>query len=124
MPDKLGIIEFLMLIMTICNLLIFLKLTYPNIFTMRKVSPDEHGSAQGSYEDELLTEQEKQRVQWNSDFDERIRLMKDELAEQHGATHVTIPAEEMHPDVHNIPHDAVDTRQSRRYDEHYVEVAE
>lgn len=59
---------------------------------------------------DLLTKEEMERFSREESFDERIRKMKDELAHNTAdklPTHSTSVAEELHPDVHNLPHNII-----------------
>jgi seryl-tRNA synthetase len=63
-----------------------------------------------------LTSYEKMRLQREEAFDERIARLKDEIAAKRPAVpYASMPAEELHPDVHNLPHDIIDTYRSKKY---------
>lgn len=54
-----------------------------------------------------LSPAEKERMQRNIEFDRRIHRMTKEIADEHITERHGSPAEELHPMVHNLPHDAV-----------------
>lgn len=55
--------------------------------------------------DDLLTPYERERLTRERAFDTRIANLNKELDEKHG--HI---AEELHPLVHNLPHDIIDRK--------------
>lgn len=61
------------------------------------------------YKDEL-TSYELERLEREEQFDNRINRLKDELAQQQHIIRTGIIADELHPSVHNLPHDSVQTK--------------
>ncbi len=63
-----------------------------------------------------LTSYERMRFQREEAFDERIARLKEEIAAKRvAAPYVSTPAEELHPDVHNLPHEIINPYQSKEY---------
>lgn len=56
-----------------------------------------------------LTEHERITLQREMDFDERIKRIKDELANEvaNTRTYTLEPAQELHPNVKNLPHNII-----------------
>jgi CII-binding regulator of phage lambda lysogenization HflD len=68
-----------------------------------------------------LTSYELQRLEREEKLDERVNRLKDELALQRRITHQATVADELHPMVHNLPHDVIDKKLDYHPD---VEVSE
>ena len=68
-----------------------------------------------------LTSYELERLEREEEFDARINRLKDELAQQQFVIRKGVTAEELHPSVHNLPHDTVQTKHDIYSD---VEVAD
>ena len=67
-------------------------------------------------EDEcILSSYEVERIEREGKFDARINKLKEDIAlKQVEQIHTDNPAIELHPDVHNLPHDVV--RQMGKYE--------
>lgn len=73
------------------------------------------------YDKEQLTSYELERLKREEEFDNRINRLKEEIAEQQIIIRKGTSADELHPLVHNLPHDIIE----KKYDVHYgEEVAE
>lgn len=70
---------------------------------------------------EELTSYELERLNREDEFDKRIASLKDEVSKQSEVIRRGVAAEELHPLVHNLPHNAVETRHDLSS---YEEVAE
>lgn len=94
------VLVYLLIILLVINIL-----TTYNLYLVVKGLPN-HEDKQTIAEDEDIDQVADQT--WNEQFDERIERMKHELAmsNQHGRVN-DIVAQEMHPNVKNIPHDEV-----------------
>lgn len=58
-------------------------------------------------EEDFLTSYEIEKLEREAKFDERIERLKNEIAEEHPINTHSEPAEELHPNVHNIPHEVI-----------------
>lgn len=74
--------------------------------TINKGTPDE------GVDERELSIYEKQRLQRDLEFDERINKLKDELARRTTRIHQGTIAEELHPNVHNLPHNIIPNYES------------
>ena len=61
------------------------------------------------YDKSQLTSYELERLEREEEFDKRIERLKEEMAEQQQIIRRGTIADELHPLVHNLPHDAVQT---------------
>lgn len=68
--------------------------------------PDEH---QSTFDKRELTSYELERLEREEQFDQRINRLKEELAAQNDILRRGTSADELHPLVHNLPHDSVQT---------------
>jgi competence protein ComGC len=68
-----------------------------------------------------LTSYELERLAREEQFDARISALKDELALQQNIIRKGVTADELHPLVHNLPHNVIGEKHDL---ESYVEVAE
>lgn len=61
------------------------------------------------HEDDLvgLTEHEKEMLHRQNEFDARIARIKEEVSLRNAKTHTPAEAEELHPDVKNLPHNII-----------------
>lgn len=111
----------LFLILTTIQILILLQIT--KFLKQFQATPSSTAdvSSDSSAVREQLTSYELERLEREDLFDKRIKNLKEEVSKQSDIIRRGVPAEELHPLVHNLPHDAVETR----YDlPDYEEVAE
>ena len=71
---------------------------------IKKVSSDDE-----RVKNELST-YELERLEREEEFDERINRLKEELSNQQKIIRKGVSADELHPLVHNLPHDAIQTK--------------
>lgn len=105
--DKLVYIFFLIILLaTFLNVYHVRKLTklFKNTLTNVQQNADE------TFDKRELTSYELERLEREEEFDERINRLKEELAEQHNVIRKGTTADELHPLVHNLPHDSVQTK--------------
>lgn len=94
------------------------------MFSVRKVFIGLEYFSDVNYANELLTEYEQEEIRKQQEFDERIQLLKEELATnntinqeiRHGE-----PAQELHPLVKNLPHNSIRIRELMLPDVEYAE---
>ena len=75
--------------------------------------PDEEslGDDESLYKKEELTPYELECLEREDEFDRRIKRLNDELGETQHVMRRGINAEELHPLVHNLPHNIIKTRE-------------
>lgn len=76
----------------------------------KTIQPTTLQNADETYDKRELTSYELERLEREEEFDSRISRLKDELSVQQRVLYRGIPAEELHPLVHNLPHDTVQTK--------------
>lgn len=97
----------LMVILTILNIFILVKISFLEK-SLRTSEVHKKQEEIDSFSDvEMLSSYELERLKREEDFDRRINMLKDELASKRSAVHENTVAEELHPLVKNIPHNAV-----------------
>lgn len=74
-----------------------------------------------SFDERQLTTYELERLEREENFDKRINQMKEELANQQTILRHGISADELHPLVHNLPHNAIQTKTDLLPDVEYAE---
>ena len=67
-------------------------------------------TAEEQFDKRELTSYELERLEREEEFDSRINRLKDELSQQQNIIRKGVTAEELHPSVHNLPHDTVQTK--------------
>ena len=67
-------------------------------------------TAEEHFDKRELTSYELERLEREEEFDSRINRLKDELSQQQNIIRKGVTAEELHPSVHNLPHDTVHTK--------------
>jgi predicted Holliday junction resolvase-like endonuclease len=65
-------------------------------------------SADVHFDKHELSSYELQRLEREESFDSRIAELKEELALQQNIIRHGVIAEELHPNVHNLPHEIID----------------
>lgn len=109
-------------------LLFFAIISFVEIHELRKLTkliqtklPHVYDDVNETFDKRDLTSYELERLEREEEFDKRINRLKSELSEQQNILRRGITAEELHPLVHNLPHDTVQTKYDVLPD---VEVAE
>ena len=95
----------------ICNFLITSFNTYLIFCGTTKLNK----SKQSQVTDEIvnkneLTAYELERLEREEEFDERINRLKEELSNQQQIIRKGVSADELHPLVHNLPHDIIQNK--------------
>ena len=85
------------------------------------LQPTSHQLADERFDERELTSYELERLEREEEFDKRINRLKDELSQQQKVIRHGFTADELHPSVHNLPHNTVQTKYDVLPD---VEIAE
>ena len=98
----------LTLILTIITLFIHFK--FKKLQSSLDVATQSFSTSDERARREQLTSYELERLEREEEFDKRINRLKEELANQQSVIRKGVLADELHPSVYNIPHDAIDKK--------------
>lgn len=90
----------------VLNILIIITLVH---FQTKRIINTTNSIQNSNMRKEQLTTYELERLEREEEFDDRISRLKDELASQQRIIHNSTIAEELHPLVKNLPHNAIKT---------------
>lgn len=76
-----------------------------------KVNNNHSSSDLESSLEEKLTIYEREKLRRDGEFDKRISMFKEELALSNANKYKGTPAQELHPSVHNLPHNIINAKE-------------
>lgn len=104
----LQILVILHLVNKVCDLFLELLLNhFPPLSPTSPLSSPTPPDNDVSFDEKEPTSYEIERMEREFEFDNRIEMLKNELAEQHVVAREGTIADELHPLVHNLPHDSL-----------------